>query len=111
MKGAFIVHLLFKSVRRVPPQFTIRPEKDYQVMRGADLKITCVAVGSPMPHVKWRKGSQDVDANLKAKIGKNVLQLTDIQDSANYTCVAGSKLGIIEASTEVRVQGIVNGGF
>jgi receptor-type tyrosine-protein phosphatase F len=93
------------AVRRVPPQFTIRPDEEYEVMRGADLEVTCVAVGSPMPHVKWRKGSQDITADLKAKIGKNVLHLKDIQDSANYTCVAGSKLGIIEASTEVRVQG------
>ena len=39
----------------MPPQFTIRPESEYRVMRGSDLEVTCVAVGSPMPHVKWRK--------------------------------------------------------
>ena len=44
-------------VRRVPPQFTILPDSEYLVMRGTDLEITCVAVGSPMPHVKWRKVS------------------------------------------------------
>ena len=100
--------LLWISVRRVPPQFTIRPESEYRVMRGSDLEVTCVAVGSPMPHVKWRKGSEDVSTNsdLRAKIGKNVLRLGNIQESANYTCVAGSKLGIIEAATAIFVQGM-----
>ena len=99
--------LLWISVRRVPPQFTIRPESEYRVMRGSDLEVTCVAVGSPMPHVKWRKCSEDVSTNsdLRAKIGKNVLRLGNIQESANYTCVAGSKLGIIEAATAIFVQG------
>ncbi len=48
---------------------------------------------------------QDVASDLNPPIGKNVLQLTDIEESANYTCVAASKLGIIEKSTLVRVQG------
>lgn len=39
-------------------------------------------------------------------IGKNVLQLHNIQETENYTCVAASKLGIIEATTIVRVQGM-----
>ena len=93
------------SVRRVPPQFSIPPEAYYEVMSGSDLNLTCVAVGSPMPYVKWRKGSQDVLPEVTPPIGKNVLQLTGIQESANYTCVAASKLGIIEKSTLVRVQG------
>jgi netrin-G3 ligand len=48
---------------------------------------------------------QDVFPEVTPPIGKNVLQLTGIQDSSNYTCVAASKLGIIERSTLVRVQG------
>ncbi len=42
---------------------------------------------------------------MSPPIGKNVLELRNIRDSANYTCVAASKLGIIEAHTFVRVQG------
>ena len=45
------------------------------------------------------------NSDLKAKIGKNILKLRNIQESANYTCVAGSKLGIIEAATALYVQG------
>ena len=28
-------------------------------MSGEDLNITCVAVGSPMPYVKWQSNGQD----------------------------------------------------
>ena len=94
----------FVPVRRVPPHFTIPPESSYDVMVGSSLNVTCVAVGSPMPHVKWQKGSQDITGDIPL-MGKNVLELHNIQDSANYTCVAASKLGIIETSTLVKVQG------
>jgi len=74
-------------------------------MLGADLNLTCVAVGSPMPFVKWRKGlATDMTPNDKLPIGRNVLELNNIQESANYTCVAASALGIIESMTQVKVQ-------
>lgn len=57
-----------------------------------------------MPHVKWQKGGQDITGDIPP-MGKNVLELHNIQDSANYTCVAASKLGIIDTSTLVKVQG------
>ena len=93
------------SVRRVPPHFTIRPEAKYEVKNGADLNITCVAVGSPMPFVKWREGARDLTPDNELPIGKNVLELSNIRDTSNYTCVAASKLGIIETHTVVKVQG------
>ncbi|XP_049808964.1 tyrosine-protein phosphatase Lar [Schistocerca nitens] len=97
--------MLYVKVRRVPPQFSIPPPEVQEVMLGADLKLTCVAVGSPMPYVKWRKGlDKDITSDDKLPIGKNVLELTNIQESANYTCVAASALGVIEATTSVKVQ-------
>ncbi|XP_059098877.1 tyrosine-protein phosphatase Lar-like isoform X3 [Tigriopus californicus] len=97
---------LYVRVRRVPPQFTIPPESEYEVMVGSGINLTCVANGSPMPHVKWRRGSQDVTPGMAPPIGMNVLQLHNIQETENYTCVAASKLGIIEATTIVRVQAL-----
>lgn len=74
-------------------------------MLGDNLNLTCVAVGSPMPFVKWRKGlATDLTPEDQLPIGKNVLELTNIQESANYTCVAASALGVIEAVTNVKVQ-------
>jgi receptor-type tyrosine-protein phosphatase F len=74
-------------------------------MLGASLNLSCVAVGSPMPFVKWRKGlTQDITPEDKLPIGKNTLELTNIQESANYTCIAASALGVIESVAQVKVQ-------
>lgn len=45
------------SVRRVAPQFSIPPPPRTEVMLGGNLTLKCVAFGSPMPTVKWRKGN------------------------------------------------------
>ncbi|KAG8191089.1 hypothetical protein JTE90_008401 [Oedothorax gibbosus] len=96
---------LYVRVRRVPPYFSIPPEKVYEVMPGANLNLTCVAVGSPMPYVKWKRNMMDLTPEHDVPIGKNVLQLLDIRESFNYTCVAASKLGSIETVAQVVVQG------
>ncbi|KAJ9585761.1 hypothetical protein L9F63_002456, partial [Diploptera punctata] len=99
--------MLYVKVRRVPPQFSIPPPPVHEVMLGADLNLTCVAVGSPMPYVKWRKGlATDITPDDKLPIGRNVLELTNIQESENYTCVAASALGVIESMTQVKVQSL-----
>ncbi|KAK5642104.1 hypothetical protein RI129_008271 [Pyrocoelia pectoralis] len=99
--------VLYVKVRRVPPQFSVSPPLKKEVMLGADLNLTCVAVGSPMPFVKWRKGAtQELTPEDKLPIGINYLELTNIQESANYTCVAASALGVIETVTEVKVQSL-----
>ncbi|XP_057663136.1 tyrosine-protein phosphatase Lar isoform X3 [Diorhabda carinulata] len=99
--------LLYVKVRRVPPQFSIPPPTMSEVKLGDDLNLTCVAVGSPMPFVKWRKGlTQELTPEDKLPVGKNTLELTNIQESANYTCVAASALGVIEALAQVKVQSL-----
>lgn len=96
---------VYVKVRRVPPQFSKPPNPVNEVMLGADLNLTCVAVGSPMPFVKWRKGAvQDLTPEDNLPVGVNNLVLTDIQESANYTCIAASSLGIVEAVSQVKVQ-------
>lgn len=58
-----------------------------------------------MPYVKWRKGvDEDLTREDELPVGRNVLELTNIQSSANYTCVAASTLGVIEATSLVKVQ-------
>jgi len=101
-------HLISCSVflvRKYSPTFTIRPAPVNHVMAGGDLNITCVAVGSPMPYVRWSRYGEGLGDPSTAPIGRNVLALTNIQESANYTCRAASELGTIELTTEVRVEG------
>jgi len=91
-------------VRKVPPHFSVLPE-NVEVMPGGAVNLTCVAVGSPMPSVRWRLGALAMTPEDRAPVGKNVLMLTDVKESTIYTCVAQSDLGNIEADAEVRVKG------
>ncbi|XP_028282524.1 receptor-type tyrosine-protein phosphatase S isoform X3 [Parambassis ranga] len=94
---------LYVRVRRVPPRFSILPS-NHEIMPGGSVNITCVAVGSPMPYVKWMLGNEDLTPEDEMPIGRNVLELNGVRESANYTCVAMSSLGIIEATAQVLVK-------
>ncbi|GAA6104715.1 receptor-type tyrosine-protein phosphatase delta-like isoform X2, partial [Tachysurus ichikawai] len=96
---------LYVRVRRVPPRFSI-PPTDSEIMPGGSVNITCVAVGSPMPYVKWMLGSEDLTPEDDMPIGRNVLELTNVYQSANYTCVAMSTLGVIEAVAQITVKAL-----
>uniref|UniRef100_A0A3Q4NA73 Receptor-type tyrosine-protein phosphatase S n=1 Tax=Neolamprologus brichardi TaxID=32507 RepID=A0A3Q4NA73_NEOBR len=94
-----------RKLRRVPPRFSI-PPTDNEIMPGGSVNITCVAVGSPMPYVKWMMGAEDLTPEDDMPIGRNVLELTDVRQSANYTCVAMSTLGVIEAAAQITVKAL-----
>lgn len=92
------------AVRRVPPRFSI-PPTDHEVMPGGSVNLTCVAVGAPMPYVKWTSGKVELTREEEIPVGRNVLELTNIHQSANYTCVAISSLGMIETTAQILVKG------
>ncbi|XP_041917815.1 receptor-type tyrosine-protein phosphatase S-like isoform X7 [Alosa sapidissima] len=96
---------LYVRVRRVAPRFTILPTS-HEIMPGGSVNITCVAVGSPMPYVKWMLNSEDLTPEDSMPVGRNVLELESVRESANYTCVAISSLGIIEAVAQVIVKSL-----
>ncbi|XP_043676313.1 tyrosine-protein phosphatase Lar isoform X13 [Vespula pensylvanica] len=99
--------LLYVKVRRVAPSFSIPPPTLSEVTLGASLNLNCVAVGAPMPVVQWRKyPATDIMPDDNLPVGKNVLYLTDIQESANYTCTASSPIGVIHATSMVKVQSL-----
>ncbi|RXN30246.1 receptor-type tyrosine- phosphatase S-like isoform X8 [Labeo rohita] len=97
---------LYVRVRRVPPRFSIMPPTTQEIMPGGSVIITCATVGSPMPYVKWMLNSEDLTPEDEMPVGRNVLELNDIQESANYTCVAMSSLGIIEANSQIIVKSL-----
>ncbi|XP_023191427.1 receptor-type tyrosine-protein phosphatase F isoform X9 [Xiphophorus maculatus] len=96
---------LYVRVRRVPPRFSI-PPNNQEVMPGGSVNLTCVAVGSPMPFVKWTMGQVELTKEEEMPLGRNVLEVTSIRESANYTCVAISSLGMIEATAQVTVKAL-----
>uniref|UniRef100_A0A8D3CH91 Receptor-type tyrosine-protein phosphatase F n=1 Tax=Scophthalmus maximus TaxID=52904 RepID=A0A8D3CH91_SCOMX len=96
---------LYVRVRRVPPRFSI-PPNNHEVMPGGNVNLTCVAVGAPMPYVKWTTGEVELTREEEMPIGRNVLELTNIRQSANYTCVAISSLGMIETTAQITVKAL-----
>uniref|UniRef100_A0A8C4WYI2 protein-tyrosine-phosphatase n=1 Tax=Eptatretus burgeri TaxID=7764 RepID=A0A8C4WYI2_EPTBU len=96
---------LYVRVRHVPPRFSI-PPKNHEIMPGGSVNLTCVAVGSPMPYVKWTLGPEELTPEADMPVGRNVLALDDVTESANYTCVAMSSLGVIEMTAQVTVKAL-----
>ncbi|CAL8272483.1 unnamed protein product, partial [Arctogadus glacialis] len=96
---------LYVRVRRVSPRFSITPTSQ-EIMPGGSVNITCVAVGSPMPYVKWMLHTEDLTPEDEMPVGRNVLVLDSVRESANYTCVAMSSLGIIEATAQITVKSL-----
>nr|XP_057930092.1 protein tyrosine phosphatase receptor type Fa isoform X6 [Doryrhamphus excisus] len=96
---------LYVRVRRVPPRFSIPPTHQ-EVMPGGSVNLTCVAVGAPMPYVKWMSGEAELTPEEEMPIGRNVLELANIRQSANYTCVAISSLGMIETTAQITVKAL-----
>ncbi|XP_041416731.1 receptor-type tyrosine-protein phosphatase S isoform X16 [Xenopus laevis] len=94
-----------REVRRVAPRFSILPVS-HEIMPGGNVNITCVAVGSPMPYVKWMVGAEDLTPEDDMPVGRNVLELTNVKESANYTCVAMSSLGVIESVAQITVKSL-----
>uniref|UniRef100_A0A8C1KQX1 protein-tyrosine-phosphatase n=1 Tax=Cyprinus carpio TaxID=7962 RepID=A0A8C1KQX1_CYPCA len=98
---------LYVRVRRIPPRFSV-PPMDYEIMPGGSVNISCQAVGVPMPYVKWMLGAEDLTPEDDMPIGRNVLELTDVSQSVNYTCVAMSTLGVIETIAQITVKALPN---
>uniref|UniRef100_G1PTQ5 Receptor-type tyrosine-protein phosphatase F n=1 Tax=Myotis lucifugus TaxID=59463 RepID=G1PTQ5_MYOLU len=98
---------LYVRVRRVAPRFSI-PPTNQEVMPGGSVNLTCVAVGAPMPYVKWMMGAEELTKEDEMPVGRNVLELNNVVRSANYTCVAISSLGMIEAVAQVTVKALPN---
>ncbi|XP_028367860.1 receptor-type tyrosine-protein phosphatase F isoform X14 [Phyllostomus discolor] len=94
-----------REVRRVAPRFSI-PPTSHEVMPGGSVNLTCVAVGAPMPYVKWMMGAEELTKEDEMPVGRNVLELSNVMRSANYTCVAISSLGMIEATAQVTVKAL-----
>ncbi|XP_053098317.1 receptor-type tyrosine-protein phosphatase F-like isoform X2 [Pangasianodon hypophthalmus] len=93
------------DIRRVPPRFFI-PPSNKEVKPGGSAVLSCVATGAPVPYVKWMTGEIELKNEEEMPVGRNILHLTNIRESANYTCVAMSFLGTIKATAQVTVKAL-----
>ena len=74
-----------------------------EVVSGGAVNLTCAADGQPTPFVSWWLDGMELTPESSVPLGENVLQLTDVRETATYTCVAQSEFGIIEYNADVRV--------
>ncbi|OAF66521.1 hypothetical protein A3Q56_05766 [Intoshia linei] len=99
---------LYIKVPRIPPHFVQLPPKVISILNGSAINLTCIVDGYPKPSLKWMKN----DVILIPRDGviikesndlmkKSTLLYNTIKCSSNFTCVAESEIGTIEASTFV----------
>lgn len=87
---------------------------NHQVTRNqyADVIFQCVAVGYPLPKLKWMFGSYELidnsfenTINTKEILSELVLNSITLSERGNYTCYAENSEGSDSAIVELTVQG------
>lgn len=62
------------------------PDAVNRVSPGESLILPCIAAGSALPFMKWKKLDKELLPN--EDVGRMDLHLYDIRSSNSYTCVA-----------------------
>ena len=87
------------GVQPIFTEDTSSSESAYFPNAGADLDLSCSALGQPEPYVYWLKNMARIVPDDHELRLKNV----DHGDSAIYTCVAQNKFGIVAKNFSVQV--------
>ncbi|XP_064625301.1 tyrosine-protein phosphatase Lar-like isoform X2 [Lineus longissimus] len=98
----YTTHIKVKDAG-VRPVFTIIPQ-DQVVDEGGSLVLDCEAKGRPQPNVVWIKNNDQITTKGDSSNGRSTLSLTNITEAANYTCVAGSPLGMVSVTAAVIIR-------
>ena len=104
---------LFSPQSNVPsspvfPQFDILPHGALQAYNGDNLTLDCGATGYPVPSIVWQRDGRPVDGSGQQNITITqnhslVIQSLSPSQSGQYTCVAGSVVGVAYVSVQVEV--------
>ena len=77
-------------------------------LTNTSITIQCPTSGVPTPTVTWTKDGQEIPSGGRHTVqndGSLVISEADKEDSARYTCTAGSVAGKDSASSAVEVIG------
>ena len=92
------------QVRRVPPYIT-EVSPDVTLDKGESVNLSCRAVGSPMPYVRWMNEDSSVtQSETVSSVGNTSLLLTNVQESEEYICEAESDLGKVQKTVKITVK-------
>ncbi|KAL4218918.1 hypothetical protein ACF0H5_021505 [Mactra antiquata] len=90
----------------VKPHFLVRPTDQVENM-GNNVTLTCIANGSPKPHVSWLfNDSAMFPPDTLLSLNKETLVLVELKWThvGRYTCVAESQEGSKSASASVKLR-------
>ncbi|XP_069115040.1 basement membrane-specific heparan sulfate proteoglycan core protein-like isoform X2 [Argopecten irradians] len=99
------VATLIVSASQISPQVSIEPR--YLNLNQGDLaEFRCVATGTPVPTIEWRRGNGRLSSS--ATINNGVLRIPNVQpsDEAEYFCKATNVAGTNEIKTILYVTRI-----
>ena len=78
------------------PIITTQP-RNVRVSEGGIIEMTCVAEGSPYPHITWWNNNRIVSPNSRVSVSNSGqhLRIQDIElyDAGDYTCLAENSVG------------------
>ncbi|XP_046551054.1 hemicentin-1-like [Haliotis rubra] len=93
---------LYVRGRQYPPHFT-KSAENKRVRIGDDVTMVCTAGGAPVPLVRWINNGRPINGAGPAN-GRDVIRLTNVQESTNIVCTAENLLGNIEYTARVIVE-------
>eukprot|EP00063_Salmo_salar_P044543 XP_014019378.1 PREDICTED: striated muscle preferentially expressed protein kinase-like isoform X1 [Salmo salar] len=87
-----------------PPMFHIKL-RDYALLEGDTITLSCLPAGSPHPHISWMKDKKPLQIDARMNIiscpdGRQLLMIMTItkKDAGLYECVATNPLASVSSS-------------
>ena len=98
------------EVEKMEPSFVVLLQ-DEQVTEGEGVKLKAQASGVPKPEFVWFKDEKQIKLNDRVKAYEEdnfaVLEITEteLEDEADYICIAKNEVGEVESAAELLVDG------
>ncbi|XP_037081331.1 LOW QUALITY PROTEIN: peroxidasin homolog [Pollicipes pollicipes] len=90
-------------------EFTTAPPQDQLRPAGANVDLTCGAVGYPTPEVSWLHNGRRIRHSSRVAVlaGGGVLRISNLQhhDAGTYTCEARNEAAVAREEAELDVSG------
>ncbi len=70
----------------------------YSIPEGTSVTLKCTFRGRPAPNVEWYRDGVLVTENINSNLSQSYLEVTNVQSSHSYQCVATNQYGSHMAS-------------
>ncbi len=110
VESAEAVTSAIKRPDKFPPSFIVELQ-DKQVVEGESVKLEAKVSGNPRPTFSWLKDDDDLKMTDRIRVHEDgewvCLEIVDVEldDEADYVCIAENELGEAECFAELLVDG------